>query len=631
MDNNQRNLDVFFGKNFLRDHAGRIMTDPNFALVELVANSWDAGANQVFIEIPEALGDKISISDNGTGMKREEFLTRWKTLSYNRVKYQGREVIFPDGKKSNRIAYGKSGKGRHAMFCFGDNYYVETWQDGEACKFEVRKAKGLFDIIELDTNKEEDEQREHGTKIWTLINKNLVKLEDVFNLIGSKFITDPSFQIFINNKLVTSLELKDLMKQFNVEVQPYGTVGVKLYDTIKSGRTSWQTGIAWWVNNRLVGTPSWKMAKESFLDRRKSEAKRYTIIVQADILQNEVLPDWSWFKENEKFKKTFDLVSEKIIEILDEIFKSKRTERKKRVLIKNKMMLRDLSSLSRDKIGKFIDDIQKNCPSLNENDLENLTQILINLESSETGYKLLKQIAEIPPSDIDHLSEILSKWTILEAKTVLDDLKWRLELINELQTVVERKSDELHELQPIFERALWIFGPEYDTAQFTSNKEMTTVIKTFFNKKFPGRVRDRPDFVILPDMSIGVYATNKYSRRGVVDFSKVVIVELKQGQSTITQEEMNQAMNYVSLLRKNASIPNAEITAYVLGSKIEEFIEETTRGKNTLIIPMSYNIVLENAHARTFNLIKKIKKEKKIQDQDLEIKEIISQTILDEF
>ena len=32
-----------FGPKFLQDHAGHIMTDPRIALVELVANSYDAG------------------------------------------------------------------------------------------------------------------------------------------------------------------------------------------------------------------------------------------------------------------------------------------------------------------------------------------------------------------------------------------------------------------------------------------------------------------------------------------------------------------------------------------------------------------------------------------------------------
>ena len=45
--------------------------------------------------------------------------------------------------------------------------------------------------------------------------------------------------------------------------------------------------------------------------------------------------------------------------------------------------------------------------------------------------------------------------------------------------LTERLSDELHELQPIFEKALWIFGPDYDTIQYTSNKPLITVLFSF--------------------------------------------------------------------------------------------------------------------------------------------------------
>jgi hypothetical protein len=34
-----------FGESFLNHHAGKIITDPYYAIVELVANCWDAGAN----------------------------------------------------------------------------------------------------------------------------------------------------------------------------------------------------------------------------------------------------------------------------------------------------------------------------------------------------------------------------------------------------------------------------------------------------------------------------------------------------------------------------------------------------------------------------------------------------------
>lgn len=49
---NQKSMESLlprFGINFLEDHARRIITDPKIALIELIANCWDAGANRVDI------------------------------------------------------------------------------------------------------------------------------------------------------------------------------------------------------------------------------------------------------------------------------------------------------------------------------------------------------------------------------------------------------------------------------------------------------------------------------------------------------------------------------------------------------------------------------------------------------
>src|SRR5690349_2107018 len=108
-----------FGDRFLEDHAGRIITDPHIAILELVANSYDAGATKVEVEWPEVIGHPFSVTDNGTGMTRAEFEHRWKTFNYDRVREQGDQVVFPPGVTGIiRTAFGQSGKGRYAPFCF---------------------------------------------------------------------------------------------------------------------------------------------------------------------------------------------------------------------------------------------------------------------------------------------------------------------------------------------------------------------------------------------------------------------------------------------------------------------------------------------------------------------------------
>jgi hypothetical protein len=130
-----------FGDGFLQDHAGRILTDPKIALVELIANCWDAGADTVNILWPAKAGEALSIADNGAGMTYEEFRHRWSHLKYNRRQEQGDDVEFPQGNQvSNRKAFGRNGKGRHAMFCYSNSYTVKTWRDGSQSTFEIRRA-----------------------------------------------------------------------------------------------------------------------------------------------------------------------------------------------------------------------------------------------------------------------------------------------------------------------------------------------------------------------------------------------------------------------------------------------------------------------------------------------------------
>ena len=70
-------LSFAFGQGFLEDHAGHIISDPGVALIELIANSYDAGATEVKIKWPDQIPGDFEISDNGTGMSREEFNRRW--------------------------------------------------------------------------------------------------------------------------------------------------------------------------------------------------------------------------------------------------------------------------------------------------------------------------------------------------------------------------------------------------------------------------------------------------------------------------------------------------------------------------------------------------------------------------
>lgn len=52
-------LPLRFGEGFFDDYAGKLITDPHVAVIELVANSWDAGAQHVTLTWPSEIKGKF--------------------------------------------------------------------------------------------------------------------------------------------------------------------------------------------------------------------------------------------------------------------------------------------------------------------------------------------------------------------------------------------------------------------------------------------------------------------------------------------------------------------------------------------------------------------------------------------
>jgi hypothetical protein len=223
----------------------------------------------------------------------------------------------------------------------------------------------------------------------------------------------------------------------------------------------------------------------------------------------------------------------------------------------------------------------------------------------------------------------MQEWSASSADIILGELKKRLTLIKQLQGLVNTETaDELHDLQPLFARGLWIFGPEYEAVEFTSNRGMATTIWKLLGGTDDEISNRRADFVALSDRSIGVYSADKFNSEGEVDgVREVLIVELKKGGSTIGVKEIRQGEDYASELRKaNLVDKTTNITAYVLGAKLD-VAEDRTIGDNTKILPRMYDTILKRAHSRTFNLLSRIEESHPEIQSDAEVEEVLSETL----
>lgn len=172
-----------FEKNFIERTYSSVVSDMSIAFSELVANSWDAGATNVWITIPAKKGEEIIIEDNGTGMTDKEFQQRWMVIAYNRVAHQGEyiEYLSSNG-AAKRLAYGRNGIGRHSMLCFDNQYTVETRRNGECNVYVISVDGGESAFSVISHNKYAKDG--NGTRLSVKANKKVPAKLEVMRTLG---------------------------------------------------------------------------------------------------------------------------------------------------------------------------------------------------------------------------------------------------------------------------------------------------------------------------------------------------------------------------------------------------------------------------------------------------------------
>ncbi|WP_340650074.1 ATP-binding protein [Pseudoxanthomonas winnipegensis] len=610
--------DLFFETRFLDAYAGSIMTDPATAIVELVANGWDAYATEVKILWPDLETERqFVVRDNGRGMTLDDFKFIWRAMSYDRVKRSGLTVDPPsDIDGLPRPVFGRNGKGRFASFCFSSEYLVSSWKDGAKFTCKVKRSPTAPLVIEPLEHIESGVEG-HGTEIQGCGDIAQIGLDEASarDIIGSRFLADPRFKVHLNGRQISFADISSQsLSTTRLRIPNVGEVTIHHIDARKADKTTKQHGIAWWVQRRAVGDFGWRGSDlDRVLDGRTSEAKRFTFIVEADFLNeaNAVKPDWSGFEEeNPIWKAVQPVVQRRIRDIIDTTNQAARESKRTSVFDRVGGAVNTLPPLGKDRVTTFVNEVVDNCPNFGEQEIVQLTTILTKLEKSKSLYGLLDVLHSQSPDDYDALHEVLTAWTIGLAKIVLDEIQTRLRLIDELKQKLDKPGvDEVHELQPLFTKGLWMFGAEFESIEFTSNLGMTKVIQTIFGAKDGRGSRNRPDFVVLDDSSVGLYARSSYDEDSNEDgIAHLVIIDLKTTGLPLGSKEKEQVWKYVKELRERGYLKQTtRVDAFILGDRIDTGEAETqSRGDWVRITPMLYDTIIRRAEKRLLNLHSKV-------------------------
>lgn len=605
-----------FEEDYLLRTLGPLVHTPDIALTELVANAWDAGATLVEIFIPDVYNQRLIIEDNGVGITKDEFHSRWMKLGYNRVKHQGKNVIFPPSVEGKRLAYGRNGIGRHGLLCFNSEYKVITNSKGEKSTFVITTQSEIQPFVIKSEGFEKSNT--YGTRLEVVVTKNLPDPNTVLKIISARFLHDPKFVVSINKKTVPLEEHAGLINSQKIKVKDIDLLA-HFIDSQKSGRSTLYQGIAFWQGGRLVGEPSWILGHEVIVDGRTKFAKRYTVVVKSNDLADFIFEDWTGFKDIEIIHEVYKAVSEYVNQMFLEVAKDSIEETKQQIKSEFSLAYSELSPLSKYNFNEAVETITISHPTAKQESVALAVEAVINLEKSRSGKQLLLKLSQLSENDIDGLNEFLNKWSVRDALTVLDEIDKRISIIEAIRKLSKDENvDELHVLHPLVTEARWLFGPEFESAEYVSNRQLQTAAEKVFHKKINksefNNSKKRPDIIVVPNSILSITGTESFDNEtDLVFINKILIIELKRGKFKLTKTERNQAQGYVEdFVNCGVLIGKPYIDAYVVGDSYAEKLSPTTTVLNDNNKEMgkvkvsTFSQLVDTAERRLFGLRQKL-------------------------
>ena len=563
-----------FEEDYLLRELGQVAHVPHVALTELVANAWDAGATRVDLQLPAEIGGSLTVVDNGHGMAPQQFRNRWMMLRYDRLKHQGPDVEFPPGRRASpRRAYGRNGVGRHGLLCFANQYQVETWRDGTLATFDVGTESGPSPFV-LRSEKL-SKRKGNGTRLTVQVERKLPDADEILAVLAARFIHDPDFEIRVNGASRSFDEIEGRVSESILHFGDGRSASVVVIDSTRLNHSSVHQGIAFWVQRRLVGTPSWTIGQVASFDGRTRFARRYKVIVDTQGFESEVEHDWTAFKMTESVIDLFQKTAEHVGKVAQELAAEVVEESSADALSQNRTELASLGRGAQLEVVTFTKAVAQAHPTISPDFLATAVQAVINLERSKSGAALLQKLSGLSPDDVVGLDLLLTEWSIKDALRVLDEIDSRINVIETIRRLAgDPTVDELHTLHPLILRSRWLFGPEFESEEYRSNATLQTVARELFktpNAQFINE-KNRPDIVVLPDKTTcqltGIESFDPADAT-LTQLQHVLVIELKKGGFELTRKEVNQADGYVQDIAHSGAISGTPyICAWVVGQTV---------------------------------------------------------------
>ena len=545
---------------------------------EIVANSWDADAAEVRIELPEGDiddGSTITIRDDGGGMSRDDILRKYLVVGRKRREEGGSET--PGG----RVVMGRKGIGKISVFGAARRVAVTTIKGGKRNGFKMdiddilRCAKDSGAYEPDVTADDEDSDEPDGTTITLagLKRKTGVVPETVRRGIARHFsVIGGGFEVYVNdNKIVQSDKFKesDIEKTWAIAEEPVAEGS----PWMASGRImatfspldEEDRGLAIMARGKLIQSPT-------TLDVKSGEKYSYSYItgtIRAEFMDDEedlILTNrQSVMWDGPRGEALRAWCTGKLRKVSAELAEHRRGNQEKAIR-KDPVIgpwLEKLGRPERQTANKVIRAITSS-DRLDDAKRRDLAKYMMVSFEQQAFRDLVAGMDENPEPDM--LLEMFNAWNVIEAKEIHRIVEGRMDAIRRLEKLVNDDAREVPALHEFFAKWPWILDPTW--TRWQDEVTYSNLLREYAPEKDLDERDRRIDFVAIGNGNT------------------INVIELKRPGHVVKPKDLTQLADYVGFVRENLGTTSRsyhDVIGYLVAGRVgkDRFTRDLVREAKT--------------------------------------------------
>lgn len=553
---NREELIVTFDLNTI-DHLGvKLYSTIPPMLAELVSNSWDADAHNVYLYFNDEGEKNIKVSDDGCGMTFEELNSQFLKIGRNR-RVEDQMSLTPD----KRPVLGKKGLGKLSMFGIGKCITITTVKSGQKNSFRMDYDKiktstdGTYRPEIIDYKVVTNEANGTTVLIEKLSRKTSFDKLAIMNSLKKRFhIYSSDFKVHINDEQEYLIEDNTVdsdqvqfswdfpkafsqLKESTPELYKFG-LNKGITGTIYTSKTPVakdRRGIVLFARGKLV------QENDTFNDRSTDNFFQYMFgEFSVDFIDEDNQVDncstdrkslaWDTF-ENDDLVMLKSLM-EKIVSATQSMWRSQRKEEKKKRIQERghqvDQWLKDLNPAERPLATKLANAIIEN-DSIDEITAGEYLQCIQDMYGMESFRQFTAQLDEMDELDNESAIRLLTDWQTIEAKEYAKIAIGRVKTIDQFEKYIQENASENKIIQKFLEEFPWLLDPKM--SRFEREVTYTKLLKQKFKES-----EDIPE----SNRRLDFLCTNS---AGLIH-----VIELKRPNIKLTTKEIQQIAEYVEFI-----------------------------------------------------------------------------------